>query len=101
LATDYPDDHPNVKAGKQFYSQNPWPELDGFKEETFELRNPEPYGILNNKWDKDGYRIVASETAKLYYRQSSPDEIDVDVDGIKHRSPHRKTESNLNKFYTD
>ena len=43
LATDYPDDHPNVKAGKQFYSQNPWPELDGFKEEIMDYWD----GIIN------------------------------------------------------
>jgi|TARA_B110000196_G_C21132418_1_gene659210 isopenicillin N synthase-like dioxygenase len=33
LATDYPEDHPMVKAGKQFYTQNPWPkDLPGFRE---------------------------------------------------------------------
>ena len=33
LATDYPEDDPNVIAGKQFYAQNPWPEgLPGFRE---------------------------------------------------------------------
>ena len=33
LATDYADDDPNVIAGKQFYSQNPWPDgLPGFRE---------------------------------------------------------------------
>lgn len=25
VATDYPEDHPEAKAGKQFYSQNQWP----------------------------------------------------------------------------
>lgn len=33
LATDYPDDMPEAKAGKQFYSQNQWPaNLPGFRE---------------------------------------------------------------------
>ncbi|MDA1311622.1 MAG: hypothetical protein O2985_18755 [Proteobacteria bacterium] len=37
LATEYPDDHPNVKAGKQFYGPNQWPEgLPGFKETALE-----------------------------------------------------------------
>lgn len=32
LATDYPEDDPNVIAGKQFYSQNQWPDgLPGFR----------------------------------------------------------------------
>ena len=33
VATDYPEDDPNTKAGKQFYSQNQWPDnLPGFRE---------------------------------------------------------------------
>lgn len=33
LATDYPADHPGVRAGKQFYGANQWPEdLPGFRE---------------------------------------------------------------------
>ncbi len=33
VATDFPDDDPNVKAGKQFYSQSQWPaNLPGFRE---------------------------------------------------------------------
>jgi len=33
LATEYPEDDPNVIAGKQFYAQNQWPdELPGFHE---------------------------------------------------------------------
>ena len=33
FATDYPADNPHVKAGKQFYAKNQWPEnLPGFKE---------------------------------------------------------------------
>ena len=37
LATEYDDDHPDVKAGKQFYSRNQWPEgLPGFKETVLE-----------------------------------------------------------------
>lgn len=33
FATDYPSDNPHVKAGKQFYAQNQWPEdLPGFRE---------------------------------------------------------------------
>jgi isopenicillin N synthase-like dioxygenase len=33
LATDYPDNDPNVVAGKQFYAQNQWPaDLPGFRE---------------------------------------------------------------------
>jgi isopenicillin N synthase-like dioxygenase len=35
VATDYPDDDPNVIAGKQFYSHNQWPEdLPGFREDV-------------------------------------------------------------------
>lgn len=33
LATDYDADHPELKAGKQFYARNPWPEgVPGFRE---------------------------------------------------------------------
>lgn len=33
FATDFAADNPNVKAGKQFYSQNQWPDnLPGFRE---------------------------------------------------------------------
>jgi len=33
LATEYPADHPGVRAGRQFFSGNPWPEsLPGFRE---------------------------------------------------------------------
>ncbi len=33
LATDYPENHPESLAGKQFYGQNPWPEnVPGFRE---------------------------------------------------------------------
>lgn len=33
LATEYDDDHPGIKQGKQFYAKNQWPEnLPGFRE---------------------------------------------------------------------
>ena len=32
LATEYPDDHPGLRAGRQFFARNPWPEnLPGFR----------------------------------------------------------------------
>jgi isopenicillin N synthase-like dioxygenase len=35
VATDFPEDDPNVIAGKQFYSQNQWPQnLPGFREDV-------------------------------------------------------------------
>ncbi|MBL6770045.1 MAG: isopenicillin N synthase family oxygenase [Rhizobiales bacterium] len=43
LATEYPDDHPNVKAGKQFYGKNQWPEMDNFKEDVMDYWD----GIIN------------------------------------------------------
>ncbi len=38
LATEYPEDHPGRRAGRQFFGRNPWPEnLPGFKETALEF----------------------------------------------------------------